>query len=204
MGKILPLFGAALVAISAPAAADADVDVRSGASSARELPPYLQCVPYAREVSGIEIFGDAHTWWDQAEGRYKRGHKPKVGAVMAFRPYGNMTLGHVAAVSKVLDQRTVLLRHANWSPIDGRRGQIENDVRAIDVSPQNDWSEVRVWYAPLQAIGTTAWPVEGFIYGDRPGQSVTRIATEMTRSAPVKAKPSARQDVVGDIIGANS
>ncbi len=204
MGKILPLFVAAFVAISAPAAADADVNLRSGASSARELPPYLQCVPYAREVSGIEIFGDAHTWWDQAEGRYKRGHKPKVGAVMAFRPSGNMTLGHVAAVSKVVDQRTVLLRHANWSPIDGRRGQIENDVRAIDVSPGNDWSEVRVWYAPLQDIGTTAWPVEGFIYNDRPGQAVTRIAAEMPRAAPVKSKPKARGDVVADIIGANS
>lgn len=204
MGKILPLFAAAFVAISAPAAADADVDFRSGASSVRELPPYLQCVPYAREVSGIEIFGDAHTWWDQAEGRYKRGHKPKVGAVMAFRPSGNMTLGHVAAVSKVVDQRTVLLRHANWSPIDGRRGQIENDVKAIDVSPENDWSEVRVWYAPLHDIGTTAWPVEGFIYSDRPGQAVTRIAAEMPRPAPAKAKSKAREDVVGDIIGANS
>lgn len=206
MGKILPLFAAAFVAFSVPAAADADVDVRSDVSSARELPPYLQCVPYAREVSGIEIFGDAHTWWDQAEGRYKRGHKPKVGAVMAFRPSGNMTLGHVAAVSKVIDKRTVLLRHANWSPIDGRRGQIENDVKAIDVSPENDWSEVRVWYAPLQDLGTTAWPVEGFIYGDRPQdqgiRTVTRIAAETPRPAPVKAR--AREDVVAAIIAANS
>jgi surface antigen len=206
MGKILPLFAAAFVAVSAPAMADADVDMRPDASSDRELPPYLQCVPYAREVSGIEIFGDAHTWWDQAEGRYKRGHKPKVGAVMAFRPYGNMTLGHVAAVSKVIDKRTVLLRHANWSPIGGRRGQIENDVKAIDISPENDWSEVRVWYAPLQNLGTTAWPVEGFIYGDRPQdrnfQPTARIAAETPLRAPTKAK--AREDVVAAIIAANS
>ena len=39
----------------------------------RVAPPYLQCVPYARQVSGIRIFGDAHTWWGQAEGRYARG-----------------------------------------------------------------------------------------------------------------------------------
>jgi surface antigen len=204
MGKILPLFAAAFVAVSCPAAADADVDMRPDASSSRELPPYLQCVPYAREVSGIEIFGDAHTWWDQAEGRYKRGHKPKAGAVMAFRPFGNMTLGHVAAVSKVIDKRTVLLRHANWSPIGGRRGQIENDVKAIDVSPENDWSEVRVWYAPLQDLGTTAWPVEGFIYGDRSQdrnfQPTARIAAETPRPAPAKA--TARADVIGDIIAA--
>jgi surface antigen len=129
-----------------------------------ELQPYLQCVPYARQVSGIQIYGDAWTWWDQAAGRYARGHTPRVGAVMAFQPDGSMTLGHVAAVSAVLDSRTVLLRHANWSPIDGRRGQIEDNVRAVDVSPANDWSEVRVWYAPIQGLGTTAWPVAGFIY----------------------------------------
>lgn len=171
---------------------------------ATELPPYLQCVPYAREVSGINIFGDAHTWWKQAEGRYARGHEPRVGAVMAFRPHGNMQLGHVAAVSRVIDRRTVLLRHANWSPIDGRRGQVENDVQAVDVSPNNDWSQVRVWYAPIQALGTTAWPVEGFIYNDRPGRiaaASARVPVSRPAPAPV-ARP--RTDVVGDIIASNS
>jgi hypothetical protein len=38
--------------------------------------PYLQCVPYARQVSGIQLYGDAHTWWDQAAGRYDRGFTP--------------------------------------------------------------------------------------------------------------------------------
>lgn len=130
--------------------------------------PYIQCVPYARMISGIRLFGDAHTWWDQAAGRYARGTRPKVGAVMAFRPYGAMRLGHVAAVSRIIDSRTVLLRHANWSPIEGRRGQLEDNVRAVDVSPANDWSEVRVWYAPLGGLGTTHWPVEGFIYNQKP------------------------------------
>ena len=133
-----------------------------------EPSPFLQCVPYARAVSGIEIRGDAWTWWDQAAGRYRRGETPRVGAVMAFRPYGAMRLGHVAAVSRILDSRTILLRHANWSPIDGRRGQIEDNVRAVDVSPDNDWSEVRVWYAPIHALGSTHWPVAGFIYARRP------------------------------------
>ena len=130
--------------------------------------PYRQCVPFARQVSGIQLYGDAHTWWDQAVGHYARGHEPKVGAVMSFRPHGPMTLGHVAMVSKVIDDRTVLLRHANWSPIDGRRGNVELDVRAVDVSPDNDWSEVRVWYAPIGDLGTTRWPVNGFIYKTRP------------------------------------
>lgn len=169
---------------------------------AAELPAYLQCVPYARQVSGINIFGDAHTWWDQAAGRYARGHKPRVGAVMAFRPYGNMELGHVAAVSRVVDSRTVLLRHSNWSPINGRRGQIEDDVKAVDVSPDNDWSQVRVWYAPLGDLGTTAWPVRGFIYNDRPGESGGPLAVQAQRRSPAKADRA--PDVVGEIIARNS
>ena len=140
------------------------------------LPMLLQCVPYARIVSGIQIRGDAWTWWDQAKGRYARGNRPKVGAVMAFRPYGKMELGHVAAVSQIIDSRTVLLRHANWSPINGSRGQIEDDVEAVDVSPNNDWSQVRVWFAPIQGLGGTAWPVHGFIYNEKPrgSESVER------------------------------
>lgn len=129
-----------------------------------ELPPYLECVPFARSATGIEIYGDAWTWWDKADGLYARGNRPQVGAVMAFASHGNMRLGHVAAVARVVDSRTVLLDHSNWSPIDGRRGQIERGVRAIDVSPANDWSQVRVWYAPNGDLGTTAWPVHGFIY----------------------------------------
>jgi len=157
--------GIALLATAAPVLADRIVQSDSADSgSGDETLPYLQCVPYARQVSGIRIYGDAWTWWDQAKDLYKRGNEPRVGAVMAFAPYGKMELGHVAAVSKIVDSRTVLLRHANWSLINGRRGQIEDDVKAVDVSPDNDWSEVRVWYAPINALGTTHWPLKGFIY----------------------------------------
>lgn len=158
------------VSAARPVAPDlaASVEYRDDASPRDFSLPYIQCVPYARKVSGIQLYGDAHTWWGQAAGRYARGTRPKVGAVMAFRPHGAMQLGHVAAVSRIVDARTVLLRHANWSPIDGRRGQLEDNVRAVDVSQANDWSEVRVWYAPLGGLGTTHWPVEGFIYNQKP------------------------------------
>ncbi|HEX7741649.1 MAG TPA: CHAP domain-containing protein, partial [Sphingobium sp.] len=86
----------------------------------------LQCVPYARIVSGVNIRGDAWTWWGQAEDHYQRGHEPRRGAVLAFRPNGPMTLGHVAVVSKVLGGRRMLIRHANWSV----PGAIEEDVLA--------------------------------------------------------------------------
>ncbi|MDF8332162.1 CHAP domain-containing protein [Novosphingobium cyanobacteriorum] len=158
-------------------------DLSQGISAGDDGLPYLQCVPYARQVSGIQLYGDALTWWDKAEGRYARGSRPRVGAVMSFRPYGRMELGHVAAVSRVIDSRTVLLRHANWSPIDGRRGQIENDVRAVDVSPANDWSEVRVWYAPLGGLGTTHWPVNGFIY-NRPAERNERLSVPASAQKP--------------------
>lgn len=170
------------------AGADAASDVQS------EALPYIQCVPYARKVSGINLHGDAHTWWAQAQGQYARGDRPRIGAVMSFRPYGAMRLGHVAAVSRIVDSRTVLLRHSNWSPIDGRRGQPEDNVRAIDVSPANDWSEVRVWYAPLGNLGTTHWPVDGFIYNAKPrGEdrlTVLASAGHPARAALVEKAPS--------------
>jgi surface antigen len=131
---------------------------------AQALNEGLQCVPYARALTGVEIRGDAHTWWGQAEGRYQRGNRPKVGAVMAFIPHGNMRLGHVAAVKRVVDSRTLIVSHANWSTINGVRGHIEEDVRVVDASEANDWSRVRVWYTPNAALGTTEWPLHGFIY----------------------------------------
>ena len=154
-------------------------------------PDHLECVPFARQVSGIQIYGDAHTWWGQASGRYKRGSRPRVGAVMAFRPHRNSRLGHVAAVSRIVDSRTVLISHANWSPIDGRRGQVERDVTAIDVSPANDWSEVRVWYDPAQSLGTTHWPLYGFIYNDR---------TDAPQAAGEQRLSRIKDDPVGAII----
>ncbi len=105
--------------------------------AADEVPPHVECVPVARQVSGIGIYGDAHTWWGQAERRFARGNAPRKGAVLAFKPHGAMVLGHVAAVSKIVDDRTILVTHANWSLIDGRRGQIERNVRVIDVSVVN-------------------------------------------------------------------
>lgn len=134
------------------------------AAPAAALNEGLQCVPYARALSGVEIRGDAHTWWNQADGKYARGNAPKVGAVLAFQPYGKMRLGHVAAVRRIIDDRTILISHANWSTIGGVRGHIEQDVRAIDVSEDNDWSAVRVWYTPNGALGSTQWPAYGFIY----------------------------------------
>jgi surface antigen len=190
-------------AFAAPAAAEDAVGWQGSRNEpSAELPAYLECVPYAREISGIRIYGDAHTWWDQAAGRYARGSKPRTGAVMALRPYGAMQLGHVAAVSRVIDSRTVLLRHANWSPINGARGQIEDDVKAVDVSPGNDWSEVRVWYAPQGDLGTTRWPVAGFIYPQKASGESAPLRPVQARPPVQVAKASVARDPIGAVIAA--
>ena len=152
----------------------------------------LQCVPYARQLSGVQIFGDAHTWWGQAEGSYAKGRVPKFGAVLAFKPFGKMQLGHVAAVSKVIDNRTILISHANWSTINGKRGHIENNVQVVDVSDRNDWSRVRVWYTPIGALGGTEWPTHGFIYPDKAPKSMPSAGAPVQYAAAKTVKPVAK------------
>lgn len=146
---------------------------------------YWQCAAFARQFSGIEIRGDAWTWWGLAESRYAKGRSPRVGAVMSFTPSGAMRLGHVATVTQVLGDREITVTHANWSPIGGTRGQVERDVMVRDVSDAGDWSRVRVWYAPIGDLGTTAWPVDGFIY---PG-STLRKSPDVILSAVRPAAP---------------
>lgn len=127
---------------------------------------YLQCVPFARAASGVDLFGNAETWWSQAAGRYDRGSEPRVGAVLSMPGTRAMPLGHVAVVTKILNDREILIDHSNWSPINGRRGQVERGVRAVDVSAAGDWSQVRIWYAPIRDLGLRANPAHGFIYSD--------------------------------------
>jgi surface antigen len=134
---------------------------------------FWQCAPFARSVSGIQIRGNANTWWGQAAGRYERGHAPRIGAVLAFEATHRMRVGHVAMVSKVISEREVLLTHANWS----RPGRVETDVRAVDVSAAGDWSQVKVWYGPQGGLGTSSYPTRGFIYGDHIPQPETLVAS---------------------------
>ena len=147
---------------------------------------HLQCAPYAREVSGINLHGNAGGWWDQASGIYARGSEPKVGSVLAFRASHVMRAGHVAVVAKVVDARHVLLNHANWS----RPGMIEHGAMAEDVSPNGDWSQVRVWYAPTHSLGLRPSATYGFIYGHAP--STTLASADGTAAQEVAALADAR------------
>lgn len=153
----------------------------------------LECVPYARQMSGIQIYGNAWTWWDQAAERYEEGSRPQIGAVLVFRPHGVMKLGHVAVVSRIVSSRILMVSHANWSRIGGVRGQIERDVTLVDVSDGNDWSEVRVWWRDNQGLGTTRYPVYGFIYGNsaKSGTPIAHVSKDLVSASP---------DIVGAVI----
>ena len=155
-----------------------------------------ECVPFARAASGIQIYGDAWTWWGQADGKYKRGVVPKTGAVIVFEKSSRLRLGHVAVISRVITSRVVMVTHANWSRQNGERGHAEQDVTLTDVSPRNDWSEVKVWYRDREGLGSSVYPVYGFIYGVPDGsKAVVRAhaAPELTGRDP---------DYVGALIDA--
>ena len=138
-------------------------------ASAASLLRYVgECVPFARAASGIEIYGDAWTWWEKADGRYQRGHVPRQGAVIVFPRIAKLPLGHVAVVSRVVEKRVVMLTHANWSRQNGKRRHTEQDVTLFDVSDENNWSKVKVWYRDANGLGGGIYPVAGFIYARRP------------------------------------
>ena len=68
--------------------------------------------------------------------------------------------------AEVLTDRIVQITHANWSPIEGSRGKVEKDVTLVDVSPEGNWSQVKVWYDPSRDLGGSTYPTYGFIYQD--------------------------------------
>jgi surface antigen len=157
---------------------------------------YWQCVPFARLMSGIQIFGDARTWWGQAAGKYDTGFTPKAGAVLCFKPTGRMNLGHVAFVSQVLTDRVIQVTHANWSVMNGARGQVEKDVTVVDVSPAGDWSQVKVWYDPIRDLGTTVYPTHGFIYQNQQAVTIAAATSKLAlaqNAAVSLAKQAANQ-----------
>ncbi|MBB5688237.1 surface antigen [Roseomonas alkaliterrae] len=128
----------------------------------------ISCVPYARARSGIALQGDAWQWWDAAaqSGRYDRSRSPRVGSVLVFMRTSRNRSGHLSVVTRVVSPREIRVDHANWA--SGRaRGQIARDQPVVDVSPNNDWSLVRVWYPPANGLGRTAFPTYGFIHGGR-------------------------------------
>lgn len=125
----------------------------------------LECVPFARDASGVDIRGNANKWWKLAAGKYTRSTHPQEGSVFVMRGYKTARRGHVAVVRQILDDRTIVVDHANW----GNDGRIYLSAPIRDESVKNDWSKVRVWYTPNNEWGRRIYRAKGFIY---PGTSV--------------------------------
>lgn len=119
----------------------------------------LNCVQFARSRSGINVAGNAGTWWDHAKGKYARSDVPQTGAVMVFSSTKRMRSGHVAVVRQVISPREIRIDHANWT----NDGHMHLNASVIDVSPNNDWSQVRVWNTRGNSMGTRVYPIKGFV-----------------------------------------
>ena len=170
---------------------------RAAKSSKMVYSAGISCVPYARLASGISVKGNAANWWANAAGIYARGSMPEPGSVLNFRATGHMRLGHVAVVTQVVSAREVIIDHANWAGPGLRKGMVSKGVPVIDVSPNNDWTAVRVALGGGENFGST-YPTYGFIY-DRPDNG-TMIANTLGRSTPryeevaeAPATPAARR-----------
>ncbi len=129
----------------------------SEAKAKRAKGERVWCVPFARTASGVEIKGNAGTWWNAAAGEYARGDDPVPGSVMAFAATRKNPMGHIAVVSEVVSEREIKIDHANWE-----RNKISLGMVVVDVSDKGDWSKVRVESRP-DTLGSV-YPINGFIY----------------------------------------
>jgi hypothetical protein len=138
-------------------------------SAPDDEPRVIECVPFARALSGLDLYGAAADWWWQADGRYTRTSQPVTGSVLVFSRSSRLAHGHVAVVSQVVSDREIRVTHANWV-----RHRVTRDAPVWDVSADNDWSLVRVWWPPTGQMGSGLYPTEGFILAQPPAWTAAR------------------------------
>ena len=148
------------------------------------------CVTHVRNMTGITtIRGDAWAWWHNAEGQFARGALPTPGAIMVWRRAGNLPLGHVGVVREIVDSRTVLVDHS-WDS-----NALRTDQPVVDVSANNDWSRVSVWYHPRQVMGSE-YQLYGFVYPPGTEPSAEAMAEIATAQQAEQAALTAARDSV--------
>jgi surface antigen len=130
------------------------------------------CALYARAQTGVDLFGAAGGWWDEAAGLYQRGQVPAVGSILVFRRTGHIPSGHVAVVGQVISAREIVVNHANWY-----HGMVTRNVTVIDDSPNNDWSAVAVMDLDTGKYGRDN-PTYGFVYPQTGPREI--VATAVT------------------------
>ncbi len=155
----------------------------------------LNAFPMRAQVSGIDLSGDAFTWWSEAAGRYERGQVPEAGSVLNFRSNGRMRLGHVAVVQEVINRREILVTQANWGGPGFVPGGVSSDISVVDVSPNNDWTAVRMALGHSSTYGSV-YPTYGFIYrhdGPATLMAAAGPAPEMLNQAPSDLRSAAER-----------
>ncbi|WP_180286547.1 CHAP domain-containing protein [Azospirillum oleiclasticum] len=144
------------------------------------------CVRTVRAISDFTIQGDAWMWWQRAADSYERDNRPALGSVLVFKRSPRMGRGHVSLVSALIDRRTIEVDHS-W--INGRG--LRRGMLVSDVSPNNDWSMVRVWHEPTDQMGQRVYPTYGFILpaGQRGRGDVIEASAP---AAPFSVAPTGR------------
>lgn len=154
---------AALCLLFALAACGGGASFSSRHASGHYGPDIVQCAPYARKESGVNLYGNAYSWWDQAATRYRRGSTPAEGAVLVLKRTKRMSNGHVAVVKELINPREIDVKHSNWGSDGASRRIIYESMRVEDVSPANDWTLVRFWNREADVMGRP-YAAYGFIY----------------------------------------
>jgi hypothetical protein len=110
----------------------------------------VECAPFARALSGVQLYGKAADWWWKADGLYVRSSTPAVGGVLVLRRSARLAHGHVGVVSA----REIRVTQANWV-----RHRVYADMPVVDLSADNDWTLVRVWWPPAGQMGRPPIPL---------------------------------------------
>ena len=152
----------------------------------------INCAPFARELSGVALYGDANDWWSAASGRYRRGKSPEIGAVLVLPRQDRLPAGPVGVVSAGLAARQIHVIQANWE-----KDMVDQDQLVVDVSERNDWTAIRVWYPPVNQMGSHTYRAYGFIAPPQPVKheelvrttpAATRFAMDTTGRPPPRAR----------------
>lgn len=143
------------------------------------------CALYARAQTGVDLYGAAGGWWDEAGARYWRGRIPQAGAILVFKRTSAIPSGHVAVVARVVGPREIVVDQANWY-----HGMVTPNVPVIDESPANDWTTVAVMNVGSGNYGQD-YPSYGFVYPQTGPRAFVADASSDSVNPYIAATPTA-------------
>ena len=99
----------------------------------------------------------------QPDRGYQRGQAPRQNAVLVLARSERLSLGHVAMVRRIDGPRRIEVTHANWGMDEYTRRLVHDSMPVIDVSPNNDWTQVEFFNEQAGSFGQP-YAAQGFIY----------------------------------------